>query len=154
MLPPFAAYELPYPKICHVYLTADQAITGNTETIIAPVVSLWDTYGMFTGGTSQYITIQEDGLYMMNARLKTTASISGVLLIRVSRNGASDQETIVVPQSITVAMIMMTYLNMLSKGDRLDLRTYYFSSSGITIRSGTFSSYIEVLKMPYVTKGI
>ena len=153
MLPPFAAYELPYPKICHVYLTADQAITANTETVIAPVASLWDTYGMFTGGSNQYITIPEDGLYLINARLKTTVAITATLLIRVSRNGVSDQETIIPPQSNAVTIIMMTYINMFSKGDKLDLRAYYYGSTSITIRYYIFNSYLEVLKMPYVTKG-
>jgi len=153
VLPPFAAYELPYPKICHVYLTADETLPANTETVIAPVAAYWDTYGMFTGGSNQYITIPEDGLYLINARLKTSAIITAALLIRVSRNGVGDQETIIPPQSNSVTMIMMTYINMFSAGDKLDLRAYYYGSTSITIRYYIFNSYLEVLKMPYVTKG-
>jgi len=153
MLPPFAAYELPYPKACHVYLNGTQTIPINTWTVVAINAVLWDTYGLYTGGASQYITIPEDGLYLVIASVATMTAVSAPIGGGVYKNNGIDFALRPGYQTYSVAHFELVYMNMFTINDKLDLRVHYPGTASIDIGNTWNSCFMQVLKLPYITKG-
>jgi len=153
MLPPFAAYEFPYPKSCHVYRNGSQTIPSGAWTVIQLNVVSWDTYGLYTGGSSEYITIPEGGLYFIVARIQSDTTITSPLGIAVSCNGIRDNQLIVQQNTYTVTSVMIQYMQMLNMGDKLDLSIVWTGTGTITVGTTWPYCFMQVLKLPYVTKG-
>jgi hypothetical protein len=108
---------------------------------------------MYTGGTSQYITIPEDGLYFIVARIQSDATINSSLGIAVSRNGTRDIQSIVQQNTYTVTSAMIQYMQMLNKDEKLDLSIVWTGTGTITVGTTWPYCFMQVLKLPYVTKG-
>ena len=153
MLPPFGAFEFPYPKTCYIYASTGQSIAPNTLTVISFDSKLWDTYGLFTGGSSGYITIPEDGLYLITARVSTTAVLTAPLGARIYRNGSYAYDHTFPPNNVVTIVVPLIYMYMMNKGDTLDLRVLWYGSSNINIDNWSLNTFMQVLKMPYITKG-
>jgi len=153
MLPPFAAYELPYPKACHVYLNGTQTISSVVWTPVAINAVLWDTYSLYTGGSSQYITISEDGLYFLLGKIKTSGIISTHIAAGVFYNNEYDFSVLVPPNSNGDTHVYVIYMKMLNASDKLDLRVFWPGTGTITIGSTWKDCFLQVLKLPYITKG-
>jgi len=153
MLPPFAAYEFPYPKSCHVYRSGSQTISSGVWTVIQLNTVSWDTYGFFTGGASQYITIPEDGLYLLIAQAQSDAVINSPLQIAVSRNGTQDIQIMTTQNTVWYTRAVISYMQMLNMNEKLDFSIKWTGTGSITIGTTWPYCFMQVLKLPYVTKG-
>jgi hypothetical protein len=153
MLSPFATYEFPYPKTCHVYLNGTQSIPSKTWTVVAINAVAWDTYGLYTGSTSRYITIPEDGLYLIAARIETIGAVTAPAGLGLWRNGSYETGNITPQNTLTALMCNVTYVSMCTKGDQYDLEVYSGSTSSINIGGSTWNCFLQILKLPYITKG-
>jgi len=153
MLPPFAVYELPYPKSCHVYLNGTQSIPGGQWSIVAITGVLWDTYDLYNGAGSQYITIPEDGLYLMIGSISSLTANPPVMGVGVFKGGVYNFGIFGTQNIVNTNSIEVVYMNMFNKGDTIDLRAYVSGSTSITIGSTWNMVFLQVLKLPYITKG-
>jgi hypothetical protein len=153
MLPPFGAYELPYPKSCHVYLNGTQSIPGGGWTVVAINATLWDTYGLYTGGANNYITIPEDGLYLMAGSICSNTANPPYLGVGVFKGGVYNFGIFGTQNIVNTNSIAVVYMNMFSKGDTIDLRAYSSGTTAINIGTSWNTVFLQVLKLPYVTKG-
>jgi hypothetical protein len=153
MLPPFGAYELPYPKSCHVYLNGTQSIPSGVWTVVSINTGLWDTYGLYTGGASQYITIPEDGLYFINSKIATTVVINSYIALALYANAALVVFKMGAPNPYHVTHVMLSYMYMFNKSDLLDIRVLWGGSGNIAIGQTGSDCFMQVLKLPYITKG-
>jgi hypothetical protein len=153
MLPPFGVFEFPYPKACHVYLNGTQVISSLAWTPVAVNAVLWDTYGLYTGGGAQYITVSESGLYVLLGKIKTVGIISIHIAAGVFYNGNYDFSVLVPPNGNGDTHVYVIYMKMLSSGDKLDLRVFWPGTGTITIGDTWQDCFLQVLKLPYITKG-
>jgi len=153
MLPPFGAFEFPYPKTCHVYLNGTQTIQPGVLTIVTLNAILWDTYNFSVNLGSNVITIPEDGLYFINMRIQSTTVVNAPIIGRIYRNGVFDMGYTSPPNNVVATIVAFSYMNMLNKGDTLDERVQWNGSGTIDIGSLWNNVYVQVLKLPYITKG-
>jgi len=153
MLPPFAAYEFPYPKSCHVYLNGTQSIPPNVNTVVVVNAVAWDTYGFYVGGSTNYINIPEDGLYFVASGVHSMAVITAPIGIAVWRNGVNDFGIVYSANTTNTMQVFVSYMNMFNMGDKLEFVTYSRASTNIDIGNTTFHCFLQILKLPYVTKG-
>jgi hypothetical protein len=114
---------------------------------------LWDTYGLYTGGSSQYITIPEDGLYFINSKIATTVVINSYIALALYSNAALVVFKMGAPNPYHVTHVMLSYMYMFNKSDLLDIRILWGGSGNITIGQTGSDCFMQVLKLPYVTKG-
>ena len=153
MLSPFGASEFPFPKSCHAYLSGIQSVPSGAWTVVGLNAVSWDTYSMYNGGADQYITIAEEGLYLIVSKVQTTALITSPLGGAVYRNGVFDMGYLVAQNSYGVTHVMVAYINMLNADDKLDLRVLWTGTGSIDIGNSWNNCFLQVLKMPYITKG-
>jgi hypothetical protein len=153
MLPPFAAYELPYPKSCHVFLSGTQSIPSATWTVVGINSVLWDTYGLYTGGANNYITIPEDGLFLIIGRIQSLDTITSYLGCSIYLNGSLYVYKYEAPNPTNRTIVFITCMMMINKNDTIDLRVLYGGTTNINIGQYSKETFLQVLKLPYITKG-
>jgi hypothetical protein len=136
-----------------VYLNGTQSISSSAWTPVAINGVLWDTYSLYTGGGTQYITISEDGLYFLLGKIKTVGVISTHIAAGVFYNNGYDFSVLMSPNAAGDTHVYVIYMKMLNASDKLDLRVFWPGTGTITIGSTWEHCFLQVLKLPYVTKG-
>jgi hypothetical protein len=122
-------------------------------TVVAINAVKWDTYNLYTGGASQYITIPEDGLYFMIGCVHSTTGISAPLGCAIYLNGSWMYGLIAQQSSYGSMFTEISYMYMLNEGDKLDLYAFWAGTGSINIGTYANNCFLQVLKLPYITKG-
>jgi len=108
---------------------------------------------MYNAAADQYITIGDEGLYLIVGKVQTRVAITSPLAGAVYRNGVFDMGNFVVQNSYGATHVMVAYINMLNADDKLDLRVLWTGTGSIDIGNSWNNCFLQVLKMPYITKG-
>jgi hypothetical protein len=114
---------------------------------------LWDTYGLYTGGANNYITIPEDGLYLMIGSISSLTANPPYLGVGVFKGSVYNFGIFGTQNIVNTNAIEVVYMNMFSRNDTLDLRAYASGTTAINIGTTWNTVFLQVLKLPYVTKG-
>jgi hypothetical protein len=71
----------------------------------------------------------------------------------VWRNGANDFGTVWAANTTNTMQVFVSYMNMLNKNDKLEFVAYSKASTNIDIGNTALHCFLQILKLPYITKG-
>jgi hypothetical protein len=131
-----------------VYNSAIQSINDSAWTDVSFDVEVKDTGGFFGGISTTRFTVPTDGFYLLMGQVSFDVNATGIRLLRLYLNGASQiARHSHGPASGVSHNLMVAKMTVLSAADYVTLSVYQNSGGALNLLAGVDDNYYSIWRL-------